>query len=245
LRKAVLVGEKTERMTFMNWTKTYKKAVTFSYDDGVTPDLKLLEIFNKYGIKCTFNLNYGLGPVNGGWECNGKPVNRLDLAENAGMYAGHEVAAHALTHPDLTKLDVETVTNELTVDKTNLETFFGTKITGMAYPYGTHNEEVRALVKKAGLHYARTVHSTNAFDLPADLLQLPATCHHRAENLMELAKQFVELKTDTPQLFYVWGHSYEFDVDNNWDRMEEFCKYISGRDDIFYGTNYEVLSPLF
>ena len=71
----------------MNWTKTYKKAITFSYDDGVTTDLKLLEIFNKYGMKCTFNLNYGLGPTSGGWECNGKPVNRLNLAENVAAYA--------------------------------------------------------------------------------------------------------------------------------------------------------------
>ena len=91
----------------MNWTKTYKKAVTFSYDDGVEPDLKLLEIFNKYGIKCTFNLNYGLGPENGSWNYNGKEVVRLNLAENVEKYAGHEIAAHALTHPDLTKLSVE------------------------------------------------------------------------------------------------------------------------------------------
>ena len=26
-----------------------------------------------------------------------------------------------------------------------------------------------------------------------------------------------------------------------WDEMEEFCKLIAGKDDIFYGTNTEVL----
>ena len=56
----------------MTWINQYKKAVTFSYDDGVVPDLKLLEIFNKYGIKCVFNLNYGLGLKNGSWNKNGK-----------------------------------------------------------------------------------------------------------------------------------------------------------------------------
>lgn len=36
-----------------------KKAVTFSFDDGVTQDIRLIEIFNKYGLKGTFNLNSG------------------------------------------------------------------------------------------------------------------------------------------------------------------------------------------
>lgn len=36
------------------------KAVTFSYDDGTTQDIRLIELLNKYGLKCTFNLNSGL-----------------------------------------------------------------------------------------------------------------------------------------------------------------------------------------
>ena len=35
------------------------KAVTFSYDDGVEQDIRLVEIFNKNGIKGTFNINTG------------------------------------------------------------------------------------------------------------------------------------------------------------------------------------------
>jgi peptidoglycan/xylan/chitin deacetylase (PgdA/CDA1 family) len=34
-----------------------KKALTFSYDDGVLQDIRLIELFNKYGMKATFNLN--------------------------------------------------------------------------------------------------------------------------------------------------------------------------------------------
>ena len=36
------------------------KAITFSYDDGLTQDIRLIEIFNKYNLKGTFNLNSGL-----------------------------------------------------------------------------------------------------------------------------------------------------------------------------------------
>ena len=35
------------------------KALTLSYDDGVEQDIKFVEILNKYGLKCTFNLNSG------------------------------------------------------------------------------------------------------------------------------------------------------------------------------------------
>ena len=223
-----------------------KKAFTLSYDDGITQDIRFVELLNRYGLKCTFNLNSGIQTKANFWvNKDGIVTYRMNMEGLKELYAGHEIAVHSLTHPDLTKLDEETIYNELYRDKVNLESFFGTEVTGMAYPYGTHDEKVRAMVKKAGLHYARTVHSTNAFDLPGDLLQLPATCHHDAENLMDLAKQFVESETDTPQLFYVWGHSYEFDFKQSWDRIEEFFKYISGRDDIFYGTNTDVLKELF
>jgi len=59
---------------------------------------------------------------------------------------------------------------------------------------------------------------------------------------MKLAEEFVNMKPTKPTIFYIWGHSYEFDVDNNWDMMERFCAFVSNRDDIYYGTNYQVLS---
>ena len=40
------------------------KVFTLSYDDGVTQDRRLVEIFNKYSVKCTFNLGCG----NLGWK---------------------------------------------------------------------------------------------------------------------------------------------------------------------------------
>ena len=66
------------------------------------------------------------------------------------------------------------------------------------------------------------------------------------DKMFELAERFIELKTDKPQLFYIWGHSYEFDVldEITWERFEDFCKLISIKDDVFYGTNKEVLTQL-
>ena len=41
-------------------------------------------------------------------------------------------------------------------------------------------------------------------------------------------------------LFYLWGHSYEFERDGNWDIMERFCERMGNREEIWYATNMEV-----
>ena len=53
------------------------------------------------------------------------------------------------------------------------------------------------------------------------------------EKLFELGEQFLRLTPDKPQIFYVWGHSYEFDVDDNWEYMESILKKLAFHDDIF------------
>ncbi|GAE29581.1 polysaccharide deacetylase [Halalkalibacter hemicellulosilyticusJCM 9152] len=45
-------------------------------------------------------------------------------------------------------------------------------------------------------------------------------------------------------MLYVWGHSYEFDNDMNWDMIESFCKLVGGREDIWYATNMEIVDYL-
>lgn len=44
-----------------------KKALTLSYDDGITQDKRLVSIFNKYGLKATFNLNSGIQSEENYW----------------------------------------------------------------------------------------------------------------------------------------------------------------------------------
>ena len=43
-------------------------------------------------------------------------------------------------------------------------------------------------------------------------------------------------------MMYVWGHSYEFGRDNNWEIMEKFCETVGHRDDIWYATNIEYVN---
>ena len=222
-----------------------KKAVTFSYDDGVAQDIRLAEIFNRNGLKCTFNINSGMMGGDSQWKKNNVMVRRMRPEECRKTYQGHEVAVHALTHPHLENLPREEIEKEIAQDKKNLESIFDCEIHGMAYPFGTYNDEVLSVRRENNIRYARTVSCTGRFDIPENFLTLPATCKHTDENLMELARQFVDLQPEEPQLFYVWGHSYEFDTDNNWEVIEQFCQMVGGHDDIFYGTNHEVLSPFY
>jgi peptidoglycan/xylan/chitin deacetylase (PgdA/CDA1 family) len=216
------------------------KALTLSYDDGVEQDRRLIEILGRYNIKGTFNINSGIQSGANKWQGD-IVIRRMNVRALPELYKGHEVAVHSLTHPHLESLDKETIINELEQDKLNLERIFGTKIHGMAYPYGTFNNLVMEAVRESKLRYARGVQSTMSFDIPQDLLRFQPTIHHRESGLMELAEAFIKLQPSKPQVFYVWGHSYEFDVDNNWQVIEDFCHLMADREDIFYATNAEAL----
>jgi len=227
------------------------KALTFSYDDGLETDARLVEIFNRYGMKCTFNLNGGrlytrenLPPPymkTSRRRPDVTPVYRLPLEDMPAVYAGHEIAGHCYNHPFLAELPREEVEREISRDIETHIKLFGKRPLGMAYPQGSYNDMVVDVVRANGLRYARTSGLTGTFDMPEDLLRLKSTCHHNNPRLMELAEAFANMQPDTPQLFYIYGHSYEFAADDNWDVIERFCSFMAGHDDIFYGTNAEVL----
>jgi len=219
------------------------KALTLSYDDGVVQDIKLVNIMNKYGLKGTFNLSAGLFmPEDAVRE---KQRGRLKISEAKELYlnSGHEIAIHGYTHPDLPQLSSPEIVSEIMEDRKGLEEIFGTIVRGMAYPYGTYNDEVCTIAEKCGICYSRTVKSTRRFDLPENWLQLHPTCHHNDTESMNLAHKFVETNPrywGDVWLFYFWGHSYEFDDDCTWGLIEEFARFTGGREDIWYATNIEI-----
>ena len=148
-----------------------------------------------------------------------------------------------MTHPFLERLKTDEVLTEVLDDRRNIEKQYGTVARGMAYPYGTYNAEVIDCLKKCGICYSRTVRSTDNFLFPNNWLELHPTCHHNSPKLMELAKKFVECDGNSLKdswMFYLWGHSYEFDNNDNWEVIEKFAEYVGGKDDVWYATNIEV-----
>lgn len=232
--------------TFMRFPGGRAKAFTLSYDDGVEQDVQLMSIFDKYGLKCTFNINSGSYAAEGTVFAPGNVHRHLTEAATLATYKDtpHEVAIHTYNHPHLECLSSAEVVYQVMRDRDNLENMFGRPIRGMAYPYGTFNDTVVEALRACGVVYSRTTVSTESFDIPKDWLRLPATCHHQNPRLMELGEKFVDMKlgdsTHPPKLFYLWGHSYEFEQRDNWELIENFCAFISGREDIWYATNMEI-----
>lgn len=218
------------------------KVLTLSYDDAVAQDIRLVEILDRNGIKCTFNINTGrYAPEDA--EEQGKGRMKLSSAQELYRNSNYEVAVHTLSHPFLDRLKKPQVLLEILEDRKNIEAQYGTLARGMAYPNGTYNEMVVDAVHACGICYSRTTKSTEDFGFPDNWLTLHPTCHHKNPRLMELAKYFVE---DAPKhmsqnwMFYLWGHSYEFDNDDNWNIIEEFAAYTGGKEDIWYATNIEI-----
>lgn len=225
------------------------KAITFSFDDGVKQDKKLIALLDKYNIKATFNLNSDcFGSKNIYMFQDVRPINRdrFNKDEIKQIYKNHEVASHTLNHLNLTTLSDEEIIRQVEDDRKALSDIVGYEVVGFAYPCGgiNNNDHVAEVIKNhTGIKYCRTTTSSYSFDLPSNLLRFNPTVYFREyDKAIELAKQFVELKTDTPKIFYIWCHAYEFDYsDEAWNVFEDFLKIISNKEDIFYGVNKEVL----
>lgn len=224
-----------------------RKALTLSYDDGVEQDIRLIEIMTKHGIKGTFNINSGLFAPEGTVYPPGQIHRRMTKKEAYDLYLSNnmEVAVHAYYHPHLEVLTPQEITEEVLNDRIDIEKTTGKITRGMAYPYGSTSQQVVQCLKACGILYARTVDSTNNFQIAEDWLRLPATCHHNNPNLMQLAQQFVSyVASKEPGLFYLWGHSYEFEQNNNWHVIEDFCEFMGNREEIWYATNIEIFEYL-
>ncbi len=203
------------------------KALTFSYDDGRVFDRQLVEMFNKYGLRGTFHLNSGkLGQA-----------GYVIAEEAASLYAGHEVSSHSLTHPFLDRISQQELLHEVLQDRSNLEKLVKYPVCGMSYPYGAYSSNVVEALRSCGVVYSRTVQATGGFSLPDDFLHWHPGCHH--SGAADMVTPFLQTQQNL-SVFYIWGHSYEFDNDGSWDKMDELCRMLGGRSNIWYASNIEL-----
>ena len=229
------------RYSFLRFPGFRLKALTLSYDDGSVHDKRLVEIMSKNGLKGTFNINSGLfADKPGMWRMTGEEAIALYTS------TGNEAAVHGYKHLSLAEVDPAMAVSDVLSDRIALEKLLGRPVRGMAYANGSFSDSVVEILKNCGIVYARTIDSTENFDIPNDWLRLSPTCHHADPGLMDLAKQFLEEEPDryfwsnTPRLFYLWGHSFEFAENNNWHIIEEFASYMGNRENVWYATNMEI-----
>ena len=224
--------------SFFRYPGFLTKACTLSYDDGVTHDIRLIEIMRKYGLKGTFNLN--------SCHLTAKSDNRLTPEQIKEIFGEDtEIAIHGFSHLPLGRVTAPLMVRDVVANKENLEETFEQVVRGMAYAFGNYNDETVETLRLCGVAYSRTVDQTEAFGLPEDWLRLNPTAHHNNPRLFELVEKFLEPDSPNfwlikPKLFYLWGHSYEFPRDNNWDVIEKFGEKMAEHNDVWHATNMEI-----
>lgn len=206
-----------------------RRALTLSYDDGQIFDVRLASLFDKYHMKATFHLNSG----NLGKEGY---VKENVLSQ---LYRRHEVSVHTVTHPFPTQIPDAELRREIVEDKRRLEELCGYPVRGMSYPFGDYSEHAICVARSCGMEYSRTVEDTGRFAIPQDFMKWHPTTHHDGD-LEGLWKRFMERDFEEMLLFYVWGHSFEFDRENTWDKMEAFCQMAADNENVWYATNIEI-----
>jgi peptidoglycan/xylan/chitin deacetylase (PgdA/CDA1 family) len=224
------------------------KAVTFSYDDGVQQDKRLAELFDKYGMKATFNHNC---------EWMRRTNFTKEEIHEYFLSKGHEIAVHGENHRANGNLrPIEGIRDVLNC-RLELEEKCDRIIRGMAYPdsgirqmgnFGSY-EAIKQYLTELDIAYARTLGEDNdSFMLPSDFHAWMPSAHHNNPNILDWIEKFLNLDISptanharrVPRLLYIWGHSYEFDRNDNWDHIEEICRRLANRDDIWYATNIEI-----
>ena len=238
------------RYVFMRFPEGKAKCVTLSYDDARKSDIRFSDLLEKYALKCTFNVTD---------EKFRSPKDNLtsDEIREYIINRGHEVAIHNYNHRASGYLRPIEGIREALDNRTELEQEFDMIIRGMTYPdSGIHvfsnpdytYEKVKNYLTELDVAYARNTATDNGFELPNDWHNWKPTAHHDRENVFELIDQFLKIDLSEnmyiasrrSRLFYLWGHSFEFDNKNNWDHGEEVMKKLSGHEDIWYATNIEI-----
>jgi len=206
-----------------------RRALTMSYDDGTIHDRRLAKTFDRWGIRGSFHLNSG-------WLDNPGHLTSDELPE---VFANHEISLHSLTHPSLEYCPRETIIAQIMQDRANLEKAARYPVRGMSYPNGSYSAHVTQILRACGVVCSRTVAATHDFRLPEDFLVWHPTCHHN-DHALELLDTFLARKHWGLDCFFLWGHSYEFDMKDNWELIEEFCRRAGGDEETWYATNIEI-----
>ncbi len=236
------------KSVFMRYPKGKAKALTFSYDDGNQHDRRLAELFDRYGMKATFNLN-----------CDSmREVNfTKEQIKEYFISKGHEIAVHGANHRANGNLrPIEGIRDVLDC-RLELEAKCDCIIRGMAYPdcgiirmsnFGNY-EMIKQYLTELDIAYARTLGGdNNSFVLPNDFHAWMPSAHHDNPKIMEFVDEFLKLDISTkiyhtrrfPRLLYIWGHSVEFETNGNWEHIEEICKKLANNKEIWYATNIEI-----
>ncbi len=242
------------------------KYFTVSFDDGLAQDREIIRLMDKYGIRGTFNISSGLFGertyIQRMGDIGFKTVP--EMGKNPKQFAEHfilpkdeavelyshpnvEVASHGVHHLHQNKFTMEEASDELLKDVEALSEMFGYRVAGHALPYGSYNDNVLTVLKDAGVRYARAVSMKKKprdFRFDPNRLIITPTCWALDTFAEALLQKFIDAPdTGEMQVFYMWGHGYEFDYGTkmgNFGHLEKLFAMASAASGIDFVTNGEL-----
>ena len=117
-----------------------ERAVMVTFDDGYADMVEhAFPILRRLGLKAAvYVVTKRLGLTNTWDEVNGHPTMRLMSADQVREWAGQgiEFGSHTRTHPHLTSLSAEQLTDEIDGSREDLQNLLGVEVLSVAYPYG-------------------------------------------------------------------------------------------------------------
>lgn len=221
-----------------------KKAFNVSYDDGVTQDIRFVQLLDRYGLKGTFNLNSGLMMQRFQWvHESGLPVVRLAEPDVRELYQGHEVASHTFSHPYMDHYSKTDILRELGSDRFFLERITGEEIAGYATPFYFYSDLLESCVKECGFAYARISEESNNYSIPEDFYRWKGSKFHWDDDLEDFVRGFLETEQELA-ICQLVGHSYDLDVMNMWERMKQIFQWVSDSEDVWPATHIDMVRYL-
>ncbi len=115
-------------------TQEKNVAITFDAAWGADKTIQIMDVCDEFGIKATFFLV-------GIW------VEKYEEETKAIAERGFEIGSHSYNHPDMTKLDKQTMQTEIIKTNELLEKTAGVKPKVFRAPYGAYNNDLISTLK--------------------------------------------------------------------------------------------------
>jgi len=138
------------------------------------------------------------------------------------------VASHTVHHPYLTQLPEGDLIWQVEEDCRRLREIFGLEEIGFAVPFDQCGErEIGILRDKTSVRYVRLPELKEDFCPPTDPWHICVNGLYNEPGIRGKLEAFVH--SDLPMaVFVLCGHSYEFEVEQHWDYMEELLVWMKG-----------------
>lgn len=212
--------------------------ITFSFDDGDPLDLEIARRLKKYDLQATFYVP--ISNIEGRRTL--EPCQVVELKE-----MGFEIGTHGYHHHYLDSIPAAMVHGEIKSGRDRLEQVLGQAVSCFCYPGGRTPPAAIAAVRELGFAYARTTRECR-FSVENPLLA-PTTNHlgrhtrrhyfkeallscdsvyirrflfNRLWSLdwLEFTRTNIDYAVKTGGICHLWGHAFEINRDNDWERLE-------------------------